>query len=114
MTTSTSGLTFEEMSESITGFDEIAVEKHMEIDLYQDGERKPVKLVRALVFVHLRRQGISDTDAKDQVQGMTVKQVNAYFDQNQDLDPDGDADSESGKDAAPPAAEPPNSPPSAS
>lgn len=111
---STSGITIEEMSESITGFDELAIEKHMGLDLYQDGARKPVGLVRSLVFVHQRRAGLSDADAKKHVLNMTVKQVNGYFEQSNDIDPQGDADSDSGKDASPVESTPLTSPPSAS
>lgn len=72
-------LTFTEMTESLTGFDEIAVEKHMGIDPYSDGERKPIKAVRALVFVHLTRQGKNAPQAVEEAQSMPMKDVMSYF-----------------------------------
>lgn len=93
---STANMTFEEMSESITGFDELAIEKHIGIDLYTDGQAKPVLMLRALVFVHLRRALNNDVEARKQVMEMTIKQVNGYFDAApEDFNPE-EPDSESG------------------
>lgn len=97
---STSGMTYDEISESVTGFDELATEKHFGIDLYTDGEAKPVKLLRALVFVHMRHQGTSDETAKQQVMGMPLGEVNAYFDSppaDADDDDEPDPETDSGK-----------------
>lgn len=118
---STSGITYDEMSEAVTGFDEIAVQKHMDMDLYTDGERRPIWLLRSLVFVHLRHQGATDTDAKEQVLGMPLREINDYFDSkpaNAD-DPDGidaqeletpDPGTASGKGESQPTVEPLPSP----
>jgi hypothetical protein len=99
-------MTFEEMSESVTGFDEIAVEKIMGMDMYTEAEAKPVLLLRSLVFIHIRRSGISDPDARKQVMEMPLGDVNDYFaSKEEDVDPD-EPDSESGKDESVPETEP--------
>lgn len=90
-------MTFEEMSESLTGFDEIAVEKTLGIDVYTDGERKPVLMMRALVFVHMRRLGKTDPEAKQAVMEMPLSAVNDYFETDQDEVLADEPDSESGK-----------------
>lgn len=87
---STSGMTYDEISESVTGFDEIAVQKHMQLDLYTDGEARPVWLLRSLVFVHLRHQGANDDDAKKQALGLRLGDVNDYFDSPPTKDDDDD------------------------
>ena len=77
---STTGMGFDEVMESITGFDEIAIEKHFGIDMYTDGERKPMLVTRAAVFVHLKHNGMNDLDARQEALGMSVKAVGDYFD----------------------------------
>jgi len=102
---STSELTLNEAMESINGFDEIAIEKHMGYDIYTSDEEgsgvyreKPVLMIRCLIFVMQRRTGQTDVEARRAVMEMTVKDVHDYFaDDPEDLDPD-DPDSESGKD----------------
>ena len=74
-----------EMTESLTGFEEIAVEKHMHVDVYLDAETKPMKVLRALVFVDAVREGLTVPDAVKRAQEMPMKQV-------QDAFPDDDAD----------------------
>lgn len=97
---STSGRTFEEMSEAVTGFDELAVTKHMGMDLYGDAEARPVWLVRALVFVHKRHQGVPDVEAKEQVLSMPLGEVNDYFETDDEPNPD-DPATPAGKDDSP-------------
>lgn len=86
--TSTSGLSFEEMSESLTGFDEIAIEKHMGIDVYTDGERKPIWMLRSLIFVHQRRQGLNDVEAREAALAMRLGDCNEYFESDDEVDED--------------------------
>lgn len=79
---SKSVLTLEEITESLTGFDEIAIEKVTGHDLtaMQD---TPVRMVRALVAIDLNRK--ADTGiaryAEDykQAMGMTMREVMDYF-----------------------------------
>jgi hypothetical protein len=106
---STSELTLNEAMESVTGFDEIAIEKHMHYDIYTSddeengvyGREKPVLLVRCMVFVMKRREGLSDGDAYKAVMGMSVREVNDYFAKapEPEVDPD-DPETDEGKDAS--------------
>lgn len=102
---STIGLTAEELSESLTGFDEIAIEQHMGIDVYADAERKPMKALRALVFVHRRREGDDDATAKQAALEMPLKAVQDYFAEDEEITPDA-PETESGKDVSPDDSEP--------
>ncbi|WP_395691799.1 hypothetical protein [Nocardioides sp.] len=98
---STSPMTAEEMAESLTGFDEIAIEKHFGIDIYTDSETKGVKALRALVFVDLRRGGKSDDQAKQAAMEMALRDANTYFaDDEPELDPE-HPETPSGNDSAP-------------
>lgn len=80
--------TVDEVMGSVTGFDEMAIEQAFGLDVYQDGVRKPLMTLRALVFADLRHGGASDADAKNQALGLTSKQVNEYFAQDEEIDPD--------------------------
>lgn len=68
-----------EFADTLTGFDEIAIEKCLGIDPYQDGERKPVMLMRALVFVDRRRQGDADAQAREFALNLRASDVTDYF-----------------------------------
>lgn len=102
---SNTDMSVEEVMESLTGFDEIAMEKHMGIDVYTQAEAKPVVLMRALVFVLLRRGGQSDTDARQRVQEMSVKSVQEFFTDDDELMPD-EPVTVAGKDDSLPVSEP--------
>lgn len=76
----TKKITAEEMALSLTGYDEIAIEKHMGVDPYTDGERKPAKVMRALAFIHkLRVDGLSAVDAAKAANAMTFGEVSDLF-----------------------------------
>lgn len=82
---------------SLTGFEEIAIEKHLNIDPYADGERKPLKVLRALVFVLATRSGMDAPRAREHAMGMPMTEVNAQFsDEADDIDPE-DPETEAGK-----------------
>lgn len=88
-------LTAAEFAESITGFDEIAIAKQFQSDLYELGHTKQA---RALTFVHFRRDGQSDVTAYDSCMGLTVKQVTEFFaDEPDEVMPE-EPSSASGKD----------------
>lgn len=113
---STADVTAEEVTESVTGFDEIAVEKHFHgLDLYMDGEAKPVKLLRALIFVHLRHtagEHGKDAATAEAAMSMTLRDVQDYFKPDTEANP-ADPDTESGKGDSQVESEPDGSPPSA-
>lgn len=88
-------LTAEELAESLTGYDEIAIAKAFGEDIY---EMAPAKSMRALAFVAVRRTGGTDAEAKDAVMGMSIKDVKESFaDAEDEVMPD-EPSSESGKD----------------
>jgi hypothetical protein len=90
-----------DMVESITGFEEIAIEKHFGLDVYQDGEDKPIKVMRALAFLLRTREGLDAKTAKEQVMAMPMGAVQDLFaDELEELDPE-DPMTESGKDSEP-------------
>lgn len=71
-------LTAEDFFKSITGFDEIAIQKAFGtpfVDLRNDQFR----FLRALVFVDLRRDGKKDADAYAEVMGLGIGAVDAWF-----------------------------------
>ena len=104
--------TIEEVTESLTGFDEIAIEKHFHIDWMKIAEEKPTFLPRCLLFVLRRREGMNDPDAYNAVMGMSLKDTNDVFVDDAELDPD-DPETPSGKGAGSRDSEPVTSPPSA-
>ena len=102
-------LTVDEVTDSLTGFEEIAVEQKFGLDPNALLNEKPIRGMRALATVlvarDLRKNDVKDPDGKayKHVMGMTLKQVGDFF-------PDADAEpvpdepvSESGKDVAQPA-----------
>lgn len=102
---STADLTAEEMSLSLTGFDEIAIEQQFSLDIYADAERKPMKALRALVFVHRRREGDDDAAAKQAAMEMPLGAVQDYFIEDEEITPK-EPETEQGKDSSPGEDEP--------
>lgn len=102
---SATDLTAEEMGESLTGFDEIAIEQQFGLDIYGDAEKRPMKALRALVFVHRRREGDDDATAKHAALEMPLKAVQDYFAEDEEITPDA-PETESGKDVSPDDSEP--------
>lgn len=99
-TTAATGITTEEMFESLTGFEEIAIRKHfnVETNVAAFAETDPLMLLRALVFVHLCRGGARPNEARTEALGLTIKQATAYF-EPEEFEPDPDNPSTlSGKD----------------
>jgi len=103
--------TVEELSDSLTGFDEIAIKKAFGVPFAalapnEKGQGGDVfQFLRTLVFVHRRREGDTDVTAYNAAQGMTTGEVNAYF---------ADESAESGKDDSTTGETPMSSPPGAS
>jgi hypothetical protein len=97
---STATVSAEEFSESLTGFEEIAVEKHMGMDIYADAERKPILAMRSLVFVHQTREGLDAGKAKQAAMEMPLGEVKEFFAEAEpEVMPD-EPVSESGKDGS--------------
>jgi hypothetical protein len=73
-------LTAEEVTESMTGFDELAVAHHFGEKDFQDLPGSMA--LRALVFVHERRNldgPETDRDAYQKAMALTIKEAGAYF-----------------------------------
>lgn len=90
-----------EMVQSLTGFEEIAIEQHMKVDPYADGERKPLAVMRALIFVQRKRAGDKDTEARRVAMSLPMGELQDLFaDETPELDPE-DPETPSGEDSAP-------------
>lgn len=83
-------ITASEMVQSLTGFEELAIEHHMKIDPYADGARKPLSVMRALVFVLRKREGLKDHEARQAAMGMPMSEVQGFFAEEgpEDIDPE--------------------------
>jgi hypothetical protein len=81
-------MTGEEMFESLTGFEEVAVSQHFNAEVGNLAESKPTMFLRAMVFTHLVREGRTPKEAKAEVMGMTLKACNGYFAEDDEITPD--------------------------
>lgn len=90
-------LTASEVVQSLTGFDEIAIEQKFGDDISVIGSKSVGKFGRALGFILLRRSGMKDAEALTRVQGMTRAEVDELFANESDADLPG---SEAGKDGS--------------
>lgn len=72
-------ITADEMIESLTGFEEIAIAKAFGGEVFDLAQTKQTTFLRALVFVQAKREGMKDSDAKQYALGLTLKDVNARF-----------------------------------
>jgi hypothetical protein len=86
--------TAEEVLDSLTGFDEMAIKQHFG-QTVAGLTKDETMLGRALVFVLKRRDGLVDDDARNAALEMSLKGVTSYFAEDSE---------ESGKDE--PASEP--------
>jgi hypothetical protein len=94
--------TAEEVFDSLTGFDEMAITQHFGKTI-NDLAGDPTMFGRALAFVVERRGGASDDEARTTVLGMALKDVTGYFAEETDA---------SGKDEPSPESPQVTSPPS--
>lgn len=104
-------MSIDDMADSLTGFEEIAISEAFGAELF---DLSSMRMVRALVFVHHLRQGLKHADAKRTTLGLTVKQVGEMFPDDEEEPMPEEPITESGKDDSRPENEPTNSPPSAS
>lgn len=81
-------MTGEEMFESLTGFDEVAITQHFGAEVGNLAESKPTMFLRAMVFTHLRREGRTDKEAKAESMGLTLKACNDYFADDNEPNPE--------------------------
>lgn len=86
----TCDLTADDMFESLTGFDEIAVKQtfggRTAVDLSQND---PLQFLRALIYVDQTRRGLKDKQAWNAAQGLTLGGAADYFsDDPEEVDPE--------------------------
>lgn len=94
MTETVEKLNVEELTESLTGFEEIAISKVFSV---KDFMTLPGTMsVRALLFVVYKRDGDNDTDAYQKAMEMSMKAVQEFFDDDIEAIPD-EPVTESGK-----------------
>lgn len=98
----THNMTAGELYESTTGYDDIAIERAFGGSLIDWAPNEdtgshghPMKLLRALIFVAERREGLKDPEAKHAALNMSVKDCQDYFAEEDD----DDLDETAGKDA---------------
>ncbi|KRF19663.1 hypothetical protein [Nocardioides sp. Soil796] len=72
-------ITADEFIESLTGFEEIAIAKAFGDEVFNLAQNKETMFVRALVFVHFKREGSNDPEAKKQALSMTLKAAQSMF-----------------------------------
>lgn len=106
--------TASEFFESLTGFDEIAIAKAFGRNVVTLSSEDQMGFARSLVFVAQRRGGMNDRDAYQAAMGMTLKEVNAYFAEEEDEAVPDDPSTESGKGERLPGTQPLSSRPSVS
>lgn len=103
----------EEMIDSLTGFDEIAIKKAFGAEWGQLVESSPVTFTRSLIFIQKRREGLLDAVAKDAALSLTLGEVNAVFAEDEPEVMPEDPETEAGKDDSQQLAPLTSSPPSA-
>lgn len=86
--THTSDYTAEQAFESCNGFDEIAIKQRFGMAAAHLPNADPNQFLRAMVFVEERRRGLTDGDAWQACQAMTLGEAFNYFQPEPD---DGDA-----------------------
>lgn len=106
-------MTAEEVFDSLTGFDEIAIAQKFGREVTELAEKSPTTWIRAMVFTVMRREGLSDVDAKQAALELTLAQTQEFFADDDEVTPD-EPVTESGKDVDLPGEWPKTSQPSAS
>lgn len=83
--TSTTGLSVSEMSESLTGFEEIAVSKAFGKEI---GDLPGTQPLRALVMVWHKRDGLDDSAAYQAAMNLSLKGCTGFFDADDEINDD--------------------------
>lgn len=71
--------TSEQVFDSVTGFDEIAIAQHFGRTIMELAENDATMFARALVFVVVRREGEPDDAARTAALSISFKELNGYF-----------------------------------
>lgn len=94
----TEKVTVSEMIESLTGFEEIAIAKAFDSDIFGLLNRAPTTAGRALVFIDRKRGGETDKEAKNHALSLTLKAVDEYYAEDEDEVMEEEPTTEVGKD----------------
>ena len=79
-------VTVDEVFEDLSGFDEIAIKKAFGDDVAKL-RKEPFMFIRALVFIDQRRRlALKDKAAFEAAMRLTVRQLNDYFDDDDEPD----------------------------
>ena len=81
---STAEITADEMYESLTGFEEIAIEKAFGEPIEDLASTRVTSFGRALVFVHHTREGMNAKDAKEAAMRLRIRDVEAFWAEGED------------------------------
>lgn len=68
-----------EVTQSLTGFDEVVIKQKYGSPLTRLGQEDPTQFLRALTFILLRREEKTDAEAFGLSQSMTLAEVSAKF-----------------------------------
>lgn len=71
--------TAEEVFDSVTGFDEIAIANHFGATVQELAEKDASMFARALIFVVKRRDGLDDNEARNAALGLSMKEFREFF-----------------------------------
>lgn len=71
--------TAEEVFDSLTGFDEIAISFHFGHTVSELAQSDASMFGRALVFIVKRREGLTDDEARNAAMEMTLKEFTTFF-----------------------------------
>lgn len=82
---SLTGMTLEEMSDTLTGFEEIAIAKAFEKPLES---LLGMRVYRALAMIwHRRTDELNDADAYEAAMNLPLKECVGYFDEDEEITP---------------------------
>jgi hypothetical protein len=98
---STSQMSADDFFMSLNGFDEIAISKAFDMEVFQL-RKHPFKFLRSLAFVDMRRNGMKDAEAKEGALNLTIDQLQDYFAKPEEEFNEDDPITESGKDGSQP------------
>ena len=92
-TTEVATLDMDEMANSLNGFDQIAIKKMFGDTLSNIGQSDATMFMHVLYFVHLRREGMNDKDARQTALAVPLKELSEKFGaEGQSLDPSAEED----------------------
>lgn len=71
--------TFREAVNSLNGFEEVAIEKRFSMDIYTEGEERPARGMRAVLYVLFKREGDDDSAAYHKAMSLRSEAMTEYF-----------------------------------